>query len=123
MIGLCFNYTILSGHQLGISDQIRQKLACVVTDNRYNLEKLGYSRYITMQYQLAHDSLILILLATIIQLNKMFKRKLRIFSYPSIVTLVMGAQKKGLIEIVSLRTHKITFRFFKEQKHILNYTL
>ena len=29
-----------------------------------------------MQYQLVHDSLVLILLATITQLNKMFKRKI-----------------------------------------------
>ena len=68
-----------------------------------------------MQYQLTHDSLVLILLATIIQLNKILNENLWIFYYPSIVTLVMGALKKGLIEIVSLRTHKITFGFIRSK--------
>ena len=35
--------------------------------------------------------------------------KLRLFSYPSIYTCVLGAQKNRLIETVLLSTHNICF--------------
>ena len=38
-----------------------------------------------------------------------FKGKLEIFSYPSVVAYVLGAQKNGLIEIVFFSTHNICF--------------
>ena len=44
-----------------------------------------------------------------LQINKNFQLKLKIFSYPSIVTYVLGAQKNRLIETVLLSTHYICF--------------
>ena len=38
-----------------------------------------------------------------------FERKLRIFSYPSVLTCVLGTQKNRLIETVLLSTHNICF--------------
>ena len=35
--------------------------------------------------------------------------KLSIFSYPSVLTYVLGAQKNRLIEMVLLSTHNISF--------------
>ena len=43
------------------------------------------------------------------QLSKNFNVKLRLFSYPSVKTYVLGAQKNRLIEMVLLSTHNISF--------------
>ena len=37
--------------------------------------------------------------------NLFFSVKLRIFSYPSVLTYVLGAQKNRLLEMVLLSTH------------------
>ena len=42
-------------------------------------------------------------------MNKILSVKLSIFSYPSVVTYVLGAQKSRLIETVLLSTHNICF--------------
>ena len=42
-------------------------------------------------------------------MNKNFQHKLLIFSYPSILTYVLDAQKNRLIEMVLLSTHNICF--------------
>ena len=41
--------------------------------------------------------------------TKNFSVKLRIFSYPSVLTVVLGAQNNHLIEAVLLNTHNICF--------------
>ena len=41
--------------------------------------------------------------------TKFLSVKLLIFSYPSVLTLVLGAQKNRLIETVLLSTHNICF--------------
>ena len=41
--------------------------------------------------------------------TKMFSIKLSIFSYPSVLTYVLGAQKNRLNETVLLSTHNICF--------------
>ena len=41
--------------------------------------------------------------------NKKISEKLSIFSYPSVVTNISGAQKNRLIETFSLITHHIYF--------------
>ena len=41
--------------------------------------------------------------------KKILSVKLKIFSYPSILTFVLGAQKNRLIERVLLSTHNICF--------------
>ena len=41
--------------------------------------------------------------------TKNFSVNMQIFSYPSILTYVMGAQKNRLIETVLLSTHNICF--------------
>ena len=41
--------------------------------------------------------------------TKLFSAKLKIFTYPSILTYVLGAQKNRLIETVLLSTHNICF--------------
>ena len=41
--------------------------------------------------------------------TKFVSVKLQIFSYPSVITCVLGAQMNGLIEIVLLSTHNICF--------------
>ena len=43
------------------------------------------------------------------QLRKNNLRKLRLFSYPSVETCVLGAQKNRLIATVLLSTHNICF--------------
>ena len=43
------------------------------------------------------------------QLSKYFQRKIAIFSYPSCLAYVLGAQKNRLIETVLLSTHNICF--------------
>ena len=40
---------------------------------------------------------------------KFYERKMKLFSYPSILTCVVGAQKNRLIETVLLSTHNICF--------------
>ena len=42
-------------------------------------------------------------------MSKIFSVKLSIFSYSSVLTFVLGAQKNRLIETVLLSTHKICF--------------
>ena len=42
-------------------------------------------------------------------MNKDFRVKLSIFSYPSVLTCVLGAQRNLLIETVLLSTHNICF--------------
>ena len=42
-------------------------------------------------------------------MNKIFEHKIEIFSYPSVLTYVLGAQKNRLIETVLLSTHNICF--------------
>ena len=42
-------------------------------------------------------------------MNKIFQRKLCIFSYPSFLTSVLGAQKNSFIEKVLLSIHNICF--------------
>ena len=42
-------------------------------------------------------------------MNKLLKVKLLIFSYPSVRTFVLGAQKNSLIMMVLLSTHNIYF--------------
>ena len=44
-----------------------------------------------------------------VKINKRFSIKLKIFSYPSILTYVLSAQKNRLIETVLLSTHNICF--------------
>ena len=46
---------------------------------------------------------------TIIKGIDNFSVKMYIFSYPSVLTYVLGAQKKRLIETVLLSTHNICF--------------
>ena len=41
--------------------------------------------------------------------NTIFERKLKIFSYPSVLPHVLGAQKNRLIEMFWMRNKKITF--------------
>ena len=41
--------------------------------------------------------------------KQIFERKLQIFSYPSVLTYVLDAQKNSLIETVLLSTHNICF--------------
>ena len=41
--------------------------------------------------------------------QKIFSVKMYIFSYPSLLIYVLGAQKNRLIETVLLSTHKIRF--------------
>ena len=43
------------------------------------------------------------------RLAKKFSLKSQIFSYPSVLTFVLGAQKNRLIEMVLLSTHNICF--------------
>ena len=43
------------------------------------------------------------------RLTKIFSHKIFIFSCPSILTYVLGAQKNRLIETVLLSTHNICF--------------
>ena len=43
------------------------------------------------------------------EINTYLSVKLQIFSYPSILTCVLGAQKNCLIETVLLSTHNICF--------------
>ena len=40
----------------------------------------------------------------------MLSVKMLIFTYPSVLTCVLGAQKNGLIETVLLSTHNICYR-------------
>ena len=47
--------------------------------------------------------------STITGLDKLLSRKLYLFSYASILTYVLGAQKNRLIEPVLLSTHNICF--------------
>ena len=44
-----------------------------------------------------------------IQLGKFYECKILLFSYPSILTYVLGAQKNRLVEEFLLSTHKICF--------------
>ena len=44
-----------------------------------------------------------------LKINKNLEHKLRIFSYPSDLTFVLGDQKNRLIEMVLLSTHNIYF--------------
>ena len=44
-----------------------------------------------------------------VYINKKFQREVVFFSYPSILTYVLGAQKNRLIETVLLSTHNICF--------------
>ena len=44
-----------------------------------------------------------------VEINKKKYLKLRIFSYPSVLTFVLNAQKNRLIETVLLSTHNICF--------------
>ena len=44
-----------------------------------------------------------------IGLDKFLSAKLSIFSYPSVLTNVLGAQKNRYIEVVLLNTHNISF--------------
>ena len=43
------------------------------------------------------------------RLTKILSVKVLIFSYPSVFTYVLGAQKNRLIEMVLLSTHNICF--------------
>ena len=42
-------------------------------------------------------------------MNTILSIKLSIFSYPSVLTIVLGAQKNRLIETVLLSAHNISF--------------
>ena len=44
-----------------------------------------------------------------LQINEKLGLKMFIFSYPSVETFVLGAQKNSLIEAVLLSTHNIIF--------------
>ena len=52
-----------------------------------------------------------ILTASVIgpDIQKKISVKLKIFSYPSMLTFVLGAQKNRLIETILLSTHNISF--------------
>ena len=43
------------------------------------------------------------------QINNFFSVKLWLFSYPSVKTCVLGAQKNRLIETILMSNHKIGF--------------
>ena len=45
----------------------------------------------------------------LVLMKKIFGYKLSIFSYPSVLTYVLGAQKNHLFETVLLSTHHICF--------------
>ena len=44
-----------------------------------------------------------------VQKSNIFSVKLQIFSYPSVLSFVLGAQKNHLTETVLLSTHNICF--------------
>ena len=52
--------------------------------------------------------------------KKYLSAKLLLFSYPSVLTFVLGAQKNRLIETVLLSTHNICFSYLI-RKLIFNY--
>ena len=55
-----------------------------------------------------------------VQVNNFFS--VQLFSYPSVLTYVLDAQKNRLIETVLLSTHNICFRW-ETRKLCLNYAL
>ena len=44
-----------------------------------------------------------------VKINKNYQHKIVMFSYPSVLPYVLGAQKNRLIETVLLSTHNICF--------------
>ena len=42
-----------------------------------------------------------------VQINRNFQCKICLFSYPSVLAIILGAQKNRLIETVLLSTHNI----------------
>ena len=54
------------------------------------------------------------------QLSKIFSVKLWLFSYPSVLICVLGAQKNRLIETVLFRTQNISFAWeIRKKKSVM----